>query len=224
MSTPTIPAGYNVYQKQPAQDARAEYGISNASNTPKNQIESTLKADQVTIRNEKQASLVAHLFGDPNQSIESTLKMTYQAAIDKINEVLTPQLGENAISEEALKKQGGMDYWTPENTAGRIVNGATAFLPAFQKANPDLEGEALMTKFMDVVGGGLQKGFDEAQGILSDLKVFDGKVKDTFTATTDLVSKGMENFRRDFLGLPPLDEAEVTDSSTEEQTEIKANS
>lgn len=224
MSTPTIPAGYNVYQKQPAQDARADYGISNTSNTPKNQNESALKADQVTIRNEKQASLVAHLFGDPNKSIESTLKMTYQAAIDKINEVLTPQLGENAISKEALKKQGGMDYWTPENTAGRIVNGATAFLPAFQKANPDLEGEALMTKFMDVVGGGLQQGFDEAQGILSDLKVFDGKVKDTFTATTDLVSKGMENFRRDFLGLPPLDEAEASDSSAEEQTEIKANS
>lgn len=218
MSTPTIPAGFNVYQKHSAQDARAEYGINN---TPKNQIDSTLKADQVTVRNERQASLVAHLFGDPNQSIESTLKMTYQAAIDKLNEVLTPQLGENAISEEALKKQGSMDYWTPENTAGRIVNGATAFLPAFQKANPDLEGEALMTKFMDVVGGGLQQGFDEAQGILSDLKVFDGKVKDTFTATTDLVNKGMENFRRDFLGLPPLDEAETTDSASEEKVEAE---
>lgn len=216
MSTPTIPAGYNVYQKHSAQESKMDFGVSNAQ---KNQANSPLTADQVTIRNDKQASLVAHLFGDPNQSTESTLKMTYQAAIDKLNEALTPQLGENAISEEALKKQGGMDYWTPENTAGRIVNGATAFLPAFQKANPDLEGEALMTKFMDVVGGGLQQGFDEAQGILSDLKVFDGKVKDTFTATTDLVNKGMENFRRDFLGLPPLDEAEASDSNAEEQTE-----
>ncbi|MBD3611441.1 MAG: DUF5610 domain-containing protein [Hydrogenovibrio crunogenus] len=177
----------------------------------------------MTIRNERQASLVAHLFGDSSKAIENSLKMTFQAAIEKLNETLTPDLGENAISQEALKKQGGMEYWTPENTAGRIVSGATAFLPAFQKAHPELEGEALMQEFMSVVGGGLQSGFDEAKGILGDLNVFEGKVKDTFSATTDLVSKGMENFRREFLGLPPLEEAEATDSSEEEQAPSEPN-
>lgn len=218
MSISNIPSGLMAYQKLAGQDAKNDVAPNTQKTDPSGQSgQNQIKAEQITIRNERQASLVAHLFGDPNQAVESSLKMTYQAALDKLNEVLKPDLGDNAISEEALKKQGGMEYWTPENTAGRIVSGATAFLPAFQKANPDLEGEALMQKFMNVVGGGLQKGFDEAQGILGDLNVFDGKVKDTFSATTDLVSKGMESFRREFLGLPPLDETEATDSPKEEQ-------
>lgn len=220
MSISNISTGISAYQKQAIQETKTDLPANTGAQ--KNQTEGSLKLDQVAIRNEKQASLVAHLFGDPNKAIEDSLKMTYQAAIGKLNEILAPELGENTISEEALQKQGGMDYWNPENTAGRIVNGATAFMPAFQKAHPDLEGEALLQEFMSVVGGGLQQGFDEAQGILSDLKVFDGKVKDTFTATTDLVAKGMENFRREFLGLPPLDEAEATDSVTEEQTESES--
>ena len=215
MPISNIPPGLMTYQKLAGQETKNEQSLT--ANKSEQPGQNSVKAEQMTIRNERQASLVAHLFGDSNQAVESSLKMTYQAALDKLNEVLKPDLGDNAISEEALKKQGGMDYWTPENTAGRIVSGATAFLPAFQKANPDLEGEALMQKFMDVVGGGLQQGFDEAQGILGDLNVFEGKVKDTFTATTDLVSKGMENFRREYLGLPPIDEAEATDSPEEEQ-------
>ena len=223
MPISNIPPGLMAYQKLAGHDNRNEQAQS-ANQSEQHSGQGQIKADQMTIRNERQASLVAHLFGDSSKAIENSLKMTFQAAIEKLNETLTPELGENAISQDALKKQGGMEYWTPENTAGRIVSGASAFLPAFQKAHPELEGEALMQEFMSVVGGGLQQGFDEAQGILSDLNVFDGKVKDTFSATTDLVSKGMENFRREFLGLPPLeDEAEVTDSAKEEQASSESN-
>lgn len=213
MSISNISAGISAYQKQAIQETKTDLPANTGAQ--KNQTEGSLKLDQITIRNETQASLVAHLFGDPNKAIEDSLKMTYQAAIGKLNEILAPELGENTISEEALQKQGGMEYWNPENTADRILKGATGFLAGFQSAHPELEGEALMEQFMSVVGGGLQKGFDEAQGILGDLKVFDGKVKDNFVGTTDLVNKGMENFRREFLGLPPLDEAEATDSTKE---------
>uniref|UniRef100_Q31HQ3 DUF5610 domain-containing protein n=1 Tax=Hydrogenovibrio crunogenus (strain DSM 25203 / XCL-2) TaxID=317025 RepID=Q31HQ3_HYDCU len=222
MPISNIPPGLMAYQKLAGHDNRNEQAQS-ANKSEQHPGQGQIKADQMTIRNERQASLVAHLFGDSSKAIENSLKMTFQAAIEKLNETLTPDLGENAISQEALKKQGGMEYWTPENTAGRIVSGATAFLPAFQKAHPELEGEALMQEFMSVVGGGLQSGFDEAKGILGDLNVFEGKVKDTFSATTDLVSKGMENFRREFLGLPPLEEAEATDSSEEEQAPSEPN-
>ncbi|RUM90448.1 MAG: hypothetical protein DSZ27_08945 [Thiomicrospira sp.] len=222
MPISNIPPGLMAYQKLAGHDNRNEQAQS-ANKSEQHPGQGQIKADQMTIRNERQASLVAHLFGDSSKAIENSLKMTFQAAIEKLNETLTPELGENAISQEALKKQGGMEYWTPENTAGRIVSGATAFLPAFQKAHPELEGEALMQEFMSVVGGGLQQGFDEAQGILSDLNVFDGQVKETFSATTDLVSKGMENFRREFLSLPPLEEAEVTDSAEEEQVPSEPN-
>lgn len=198
MAIQQIPGGLGAYQKISGLEQSSETLQSKSLNINGNQI----SAEQITIRNDKQASLVAHLFGDPNKAIEDSLKMTFQAAIEKLNEKLQADLGENAISEEALEKQGGMEYWTPENTAKRIVDGSTAFLSGFQKAHPELEGEALMNKFMDVVGGGLQQGFDEAQGILGDLKVFNGLVEDNFTSTVDLVKKGMEDYKNSYLGIP----------------------
>lgn len=169
--------------------------------------EYSINGNQITVRNQQQASLVSHLFGDPNKAIEDSMKMTYQAAMEKLNETLAPELGENAISQENFDKHGA-DYWTPESTAGRIIDGATGFLEGFKKAHPELEGEALMEKFMEVVGGGLQQGFNEAKGILQDVKIFEGQIEDNYTQITDLVDKGMENFRREQLGLPPLEEAD----------------
>lgn len=159
--------------------------------------------NQTTIRNERQASLVAHLFGGTDEEkAEKGMKMTFQAAIDALNEQFKTELGDGfddfAITQGNFDKKGA-EYWNPENTSDRILAGATSFLAGFQKQHPKLEGEALMNKFMEVVGGGLQKGFDEAQGILTSLKVFDGNVKDTFTTTVDLVNKGMESFKKQFL-------------------------
>jgi hypothetical protein len=216
MSISQISPGLQAYQKQASTQNEAQ-ASEKAQKGPE------MKFDAVAIRTEKQSSLVAHLFGNGNQAIENSLKMTYQSAITNLNEILAPDLGENAISLENLEKQGGMEYWSPENTADRILSGATGFLEGFKKVHPDLEGEALMNKFMDVVGGGLQKGFDEAQTILEELKVFDGDIKDNFMATTDLVNKGMESFRRDYLGLPPLEEAEATPDSDDTGTDTSVD-
>lgn len=206
MSIPQIPNSVNTYQKMAGltQTTSEKTQIDYSSIS---QGKGELKVDQMTIRNEKQASLVAHLFGNgETQNAENGLKMTYQAAIDKLNEKFKAELGDaygdNAITQENLDKRG-IEYWNPENTSARIVNSATAFLSGFQTAHPELQGEELMNKFLEVVGGGLQQGFDEAQGILSDLKVFDGLVKDNFSATTDLVQKGMENFKNQYLGIAP---------------------
>ncbi|GAB6070546.1 DUF5610 domain-containing protein [Thiomicrorhabdus hydrogeniphila] len=184
--------------------------------------QTTLDATKTTIRNDMQASLVAHLFGDGTTADQSSLKLTYQAAIEKINEVLTANMDTTAegetssapISEETLASQGGMDYWTPENTAKRIVDAATMFLGGFQKANPDLEGEELMNKFMDVVGGGLTQGFDEAKSILGDLDVLQGDIATNIDSTYQLVQDGMQNFKNQYLGLNQTDEA-ITETATE---------
>lgn len=192
--------------------------------------QTTLDATKTTIRNDRQASLVAHLFGDGTTSDQSSLKLTYQAAIEKINEVLTANMGTTAegetssapVSEETLKSQGGMDYWTPENTAKRIVDAATMFLGGFQKANPDLEGEELMNKFMDVVGGGLTQGFDEAKGILGDLDVLKGDIATNIDSTYQLVQDGMQNFKNQYLGIDTTEEA-VTETAAETETENKTD-
>jgi hypothetical protein len=118
---------------------------------------------------------------------------------------------EKPISEEALKAQGGMEYWTPENTAKRIVDGATGFLAGFQNAHPELEGDALIEKFMDVVGGGLTQGFDEARRILGDLNVLEGDIADNIDLTYLKVQEQMLNFKNQFLGISDRPEETVTD-------------
>lgn len=181
--------------------------------------QASIHASQITIRNERQASLVAHLFGNGQSASSGSLKLTFQAAIEKLNEVLmtdmpAPEEGEvleKPISEEALKAQGGMEYWTPENTAKRIVDGATGFLAGFQNAHPELEGDALIEKFMDVVGGGLTQGFDEARRILGDLNVLEGDIADNIDLTYLKVQEQMLNFKNQFLGISDRPEETVTD-------------
>lgn len=185
--------------------------LNNRVNNPFEQ--GTINASQMTIRNEKQASLVAHLFGEGQTAQANSLKLTFQAAIEKLNEILTADTTQAAdgeqntkpISEEALKNQGGMEYWTPENTAKRIVEGASAFFSGFQAAHPELEGEALINKFQEVVGGGLTQGFDEAKNILGDLDVLKGDIANNIDTTYQLVQDGMLNFKNQFLGIETIE-------------------
>lgn len=179
---------------------------NSASSAPNTPIEQSKEPSMASMKTEQQASLIAHLFGDGKTSGENSLKLTFQAAIDKVNEILSAEfnLAEGAtapISEETLKQQGGMEYWTPENTAKRIVDGSTAFFTAFQAANPDLEGEALIDRFIEVIGGGVSKGFDEAKNILGDLKVLEGDISSNIDKTYALVQEGFQDFRNQYLGL-----------------------
>lgn len=203
------------YQKNavlPNNSERATEKANENSRVAQGEQKLSVDVTQMTIRNERQASLVAHLFGDGKTAQESSLKITYQAAIEKLNEVLmanmpAPAEGEELtkpISEEALKTQGGMEYWTPENTAKRIVEGATAFLSGFQSAHPELEGEALMSRFMEVVGGGLTQGFNEARGILGDLNVLEGDIADNIDRTYQFVQDGLLSFKNLYLGIEPV--------------------
>lgn len=215
----------NAYQKM------ASLGLdpTHQKTTQQNTVATQLEAAKVKVSQEMNASMVSHLFGGDNQqSAENGLKMTYQAAIDKLNERFQETFGdkfeEMKISQDNLDKHG-IEHWNPQNTAQRIVSGATQFLDGFKAIHPELEGDALMEKYMEVVGGGLQQGFSEAQGILGDLEVFDGLVADKFNSTVNLVERGMENFRREYLGLPALEDpvqaaTQQVDSVTATTTEM----
>ena len=189
-------------QSEQASQARQ----TNQANQPNLPEQASMQATQMTIRTERQASLVAHLFGDGTSVSADSLKLTFQAAMEKINEVLSAEFGISEdgtapISNEALKAQGGMEYWTPENTAKRIVDGSTAFLSSFQAANPELEGEALMDRFIEVMSGGITQGFDEAKGLLGDLDVLKGDIASNIELTFKLVQDGLQNFRNQYLGI-----------------------
>lgn len=200
------PAALEAYQKNQRQ-APSQANEGKPTDNPANQL------SEVTVRNEKQAVFVSHFFDQNGSKTEGALKITYKIAIDKINERLEAETGQKeAISEANLKKQGGMEYWSPEKVAQRIVTGTTAFLENYQKIHPELQGEALIDRFLSVISGGVQQGFKEAQGVLKDLDVFDGDVKDNYQKTLELVQKGFEAFRNQQLGL--TEEAQPTSTQT----------
>lgn len=216
MAITNIPEGIQQYQK--LNDTSAQKPQLPSANPELDEKLAQYGVSSTYTKVEYQASVVSHLFGDQDQAVENSLKMTFQAAITKLNEILGPELGEEApISQEKLEEQGGMEYWSPESTAKRIVDGASGFLEGFKKAHPELEGEALMNKFDDIVGGGLRQGFEEAQSILEDLKVFDGLVKENFDSTFNLVNQGMLDFRNQYLGITP--ELDQTAPITTEETQ-----
>lgn len=167
------------------------------------------QASKETMKIQAQASIIQHLFGEGAPKDQNALKILFQETIDQLNQALEADLGPNAISAEKLAEQGGMDYWSPENTAGRIVQGTTAFFEAYKESNPNLEGEALLDKFLSVIGGGIESGFKDATDMLKGFGVFDGSVKDNAEKTYDLVQQGLQDFRAqqmEKMGLNPAAE------------------
>jgi hypothetical protein len=94
------------------------------------------------------------------------LSVTAREIVDKINELLSEKLP-NGV--QSLKPEDT----TPEATADRIVKGATAFFATYAKQNPQLEGEELVTSFMEQIRSGVQRGYDDAFATLKSLGAFD---------------------------------------------------
>lgn len=122
---------------------------------------------------------------------DQPLALLYKSAIENLNEVLAPELGENAIQNAY---DSGMDF-SPEATAGRIVDFATAFFANYQENHPDMADDEALDGFMDVIGGAIQQGFDEARDILDGLQVLEGDVADGIDQTFQLIQQGLADFR-----------------------------
>ena len=116
------------------------------------------------------------------------LALLYKTAITNINEALKGQYGDDAIENAASQDNSA------EATANRIVSLSTGFFDAFKKQNPDLDDDAALSKFMDTISGGMEKGFKEARDILDGLKVLGGDIASNIDKTYALVQKGYADF------------------------------
>lgn len=129
-----------------------------------------------------------------NVSIASgndSMRLLFEAAIKGINEHLEPYTGE-AESLQAAYEQG-IDV-SPEATADRIVSMSTAFFGAFQEQHSDMSEDEAREAFIDVIGRGIDQGFDEAREILDGLGVLDGEIASNIDKTYDLVEEGLLEF------------------------------
>ncbi|WP_051560390.1 DUF5610 domain-containing protein [Marinobacterium jannaschii] len=168
-----------------------------------------------TTKDMKAAQNKAILDASLNVSISSgndSLSLVFKAAIEKVNELLEPEFGERAIESS---HEEGLDV-SPEATADRIVSLTTGLFSSYQEANPELQGEDLINRFVDVIGGGIAQGFGEAREILDGLNVLEGDIASNIDKTYALVEEGLQQFKDDFLNsnASPSASSEVTNDET----------
>ncbi|MDC7707876.1 DUF5610 domain-containing protein [Vogesella indigofera] len=130
-------------------------------------------------------------------------QLLYRSAIDKINELLAPDFGADALQAAATKQDN-----TAEATAERILSLSLGFYDAYAKQNPDKSTEELANGFVSLVRSGFEKGFNEAKDILEGLKVWGGTIATDIQKTYELVQKGYDDFLAS-----KLPAASTTDSS-----------
>jgi hypothetical protein len=138
-------------------------------------------SNSASVRNEAELSVA-------NRHME----LLYKSAIEKLNTVLEPDFGPNAIQNASE-----LDV-SPEATANRIVSLSTAFFGAFRQQNPGMTEEEAMNQFMSTIGKGIEQGFAEAREVLSGLQVLEGDIASNIDSTYDLVQQGLEKFKVDY--------------------------
>ncbi len=122
---------------------------------------------------------------------DNSMKLLYKTALEGINSELEAEFGPNAAEKI---KNSGVDT-SPQATADRIVGFATAFYQKYSEQNPDMPEEERLDKFLALVGGGVDKGFEDARGVLDGLGVLNGKIAEDIDSTYSLIQDGFAKFR-----------------------------
>lgn len=142
---------------------------------------------QQNLRNSRilQASLQVSI-----QAGNDSLALLYRTAVDEINNVLAPELGPNAI-QNAMSQDN-----SAQATAGRIVGLSTAMFNAYAARYPDKDMEVVAQDFVDVVRGGFEQGYKEAEDILNSLGVLSAgsPVAEGISQTFALVQKRYDDW------------------------------
>ncbi len=111
------------------------------------------------------------------------------------------EVGEVAPDEETAEDNlltRLQEYFSPENTARRILDVATSFFSLSDAYKNGGDTEAARQTFADFIGGAIEQGFSSAREILGDLPESVGAGIDK---THSLVFSGLEDFVRN--GIDP---------------------
>lgn len=144
--------------------------------------------DELNVQILQASAEVSLKAGDQSQAL------LFRSAIERINELLSPTLGPDAIQAKM-----GEDN-SPEATAERILSLSTGFFDAYAAQRPDDDAGQVAKDFVELIRGGFEKGFNEAKDILQGLKVFGGDIESGVMKTYELVSKGYDEFLASKLG------------------------
>lgn len=120
----------------------------------------------------------------------NSMGLLFKSAIENINKVLAPELGNNAIQAAA---DSGQDFG-PQATADRIVSASTAFFGKYAENHPEKDLQTALDDFIKLIGGGVDKGFADARQVLDGLKVLQGDIASNIDKTYQLIQSGFKSF------------------------------
>ncbi len=140
------------------------------------------------LKQQQNAAIVEASLAVSLEAGNQPLALVLRSAIDRINELLAPELGPNAIENAAEQD------FTPEATAERIVSLSTGFFDAYRRQHPELDDAAALGGFMDTIRRGFEQGFRDAEKILDGLGVLGGDIADGINRTYALVQQGYADF------------------------------
>lgn len=141
-------------------------------------------------RMELNAQIVSTSAEFQSSAVGQPQALLFHSAVEKLNELLLPELGENAVQQAA---DSGIDF-SPEATAERIVGFATGFLPLFLDTHANEDPQAALDEFMQIIRDAIEQGFAEAREILDGLSVLEGDIAANIDTTFELVLEGLERF------------------------------
>jgi len=160
-----------------------------------------------------------NLNGDP-QALKDAVNTVYNQVKSQLEKYygLTPSNATDAVGStdylppENASTQDLLDFFSPENTSNRIVGFATGFFGAYLQNHADASRQDKVNGFSDLIGGAVQQGFKEAGKILGNFDKL-GEIGANIKKTYNLVMKGIEEFRQQFLSEYQIDDAETTNVS-----------
>ena len=183
-----------------APTGRAETSPVKPNEKPEQQVkQEELTASRTELKAQSNKNIVEAMFGGGKQGGDKAMNILYSEIMATINGALGK---EHAVTAEKMAGQSE-DYWSPENTAGRIVEGALGFFETFQKQNSKMPEAEQVDKFLSIITKSIDKGYGEAVKVLDGLKVFDGNIKNNAEATRGLIEDKLAAFREAKLGKAP---------------------
>lgn len=122
----------------------------------------------------------------------SVMSLLFRTALEEINKQLPNLSNENPIQKAY---NDNVDV-SPQETAKRIVKGATAFFNAYQEQHSELSKDEALEQFMSTIRAGIDTGFGEAKGILEGLSVLEGEIASSIDSTYTYVEQGLTDFNQ----------------------------
>lgn len=139
------------------------------------------------------------------ESLKAFMTVIMDRVVDQMMRVFPddPELREKLglpedIEEYSMERLN--DYFGPRQTAQRIIDFTTGFLGAYKLNHEGEQAAEQIRDFTSLISEGIQKGFEEAIGILGDLDEL-GEIGENIKKTYDLVMEGLDEFRKEQLNL-----------------------